>query len=63
MFNILPLQILLLIKFVHNFVSSNPFIVCSDELNYIKKELHREKDELIVKNKAGTLLCKAIEGK
>ena len=63
MFNILPLQILLLIKFVHNFVSSNPFIVCSDELNYIKKELHREKDELIVKNKAGTLLYKAIEGK
>ena len=59
----MPLQILLLIKFVYDFITSNPFIVCSEELNYIKKELHREGDELKVKQKAGTLLYKAYEGK
>jgi len=41
-------QVLVLVKFVCDFVSSNPFLVCSEELSFIRRELHREGDELKV---------------
>lgn len=44
-----------LVKFVYEFISSNPFIVCSEELSHVKKQLLREGDELKVKQKAGSL--------
>jgi len=56
-------QVIELVSFLCDFVSTNPFIVCSDELSYIKKELFREGDELKVKQKAGAISYKAIQGK
>ena len=56
-------QVMVLLKFVCEFVSSNPFIVCSDELSYIKKELVRDGDDLKVKQKAGTLRYVARQGR
>ena len=52
-----------LAKFVSEFVSTNPFIVCSEELSYIKKQLLREGDELKVKQKAGSLHYVAHQGR
>ena len=56
-------QVVTLLKFVSDFVASNPFLVCSEELNFIKKELCRDGDDLKVKQKAGVLHYKAYEGK
>ena len=56
-------QILVLVKFINEFVVSNPFMVCSDELSFIKKELVREGDELKVKQKLGTIHYKAYQGR
>ena len=56
-------QVLLLVKFVNEFIVSNPFIVCSDELSYVKKQLYRERDELKVKQKAGVIQYKAYQGR
>ena len=52
-----------LLRFVCEFITSNPFIVCSEELSYIKKELLRDGDELKVKQKAGTLHYVARQGR
>lgn len=55
-------QVLFLVRFVSDFISSNPFIVCPDELAHIKKELFREGDQLRVKQKAGVIHYKACQG-
>lgn len=55
------LQVLVLVKFVNEFIVSNPFIVCSDELSFIKKQLQREGDEVKVKQKAGVIQYKACQ--
>ena len=55
------MQVLVLVKFVNEFIVSNPFIVCSDELSYVKKELQREGDEVKVKQKAGLIQYKAYQ--
>ena len=52
-----------LVKFVCEFISSNPFIVSSDELSYIKKQLLREGDDLKIKQKAGSLHYRASQGR
>ncbi len=52
-----------LVRFICEFVSTNPFIVCSEELSYVKKQLLREGDELKVKQKAGSLHYVAYQGK
>ena len=52
-----------MVKFVVEFIVSNPFIVCSDELSFIKKQLHREGDEIKVKQKAGIIQYKAYQGR
>ena len=57
------MQILVLVKFVADFIVSNPFIVCSDELSFIKKQLHREGDVIKVKQKAGIIQYKAHQGR
>ena len=57
------MQVLVLVKFVVEFIVSNPFIVCSDELNFIKKQLHREGDEIKVKQKAGVIQYRAYQGR
>lgn len=51
------------VNFVCDFIRSNPFIVCSEELSHIKKELVREGDELKVKQKAGSLQYTAYQQK
>ena len=51
----------MLVKFVNEFIVSNPFIVCSDELNFIKKQLQRAGDEVKVKQKAGVIRYKAYQ--
>ena len=56
------LQVLVLVKFVVDFISSNPFIVCSDELSFIKKQLYRDRDDIKVKQKAGVVQYKAYQG-
>ena len=56
-------QVLVLVKFVNEFIVSNPFIVCSDELSFIKKQLYREKDEMKVKQKTGVIHYKAYQGR
>ena len=41
---------------MRKFLDDNPLIVCSEELQYIKKKLlDSEKDELKVKQRAGVL--------
>lgn len=52
-------QVMEVVKFVCDFITSNPFIVCSEELSYIKKQLLRDGDELKVKQKAGSLHYRA----
>ena len=52
-----------LVRFLCEFMSSNPFVVCSEELGYVKKQLLRDGDELKVKQKAGTLRYVARQGK
>ena len=42
-----------LLVFVKHFLDENPFIACSDEIMYIKKELVSEHDDLKLKQKAG----------
>ncbi len=49
--------------FVSGFILSNPFIVSSEELSYIKKQLVREGDELKIKQKSGSLLYRAQQGR
>ena len=56
-------QVAVLVKFVSEFIASNAFIVCSDELSYIKKELYRDGDEIKVKHKTGAVHYKAYEGR
>jgi hypothetical protein len=50
-----------LVKFVNEFIVSNPFIVCSDELSFIKRQLQREGDEVKVKQKAGVIQYRACQ--
>ena len=54
---------LVLVKFVCDFVSSNPFLVCSEELSFIRRELHREGDELKVRQRAGSIQYHAQQGR
>ncbi len=56
-------QVLFLVTFVSEFLSSNPFIVCPEELAHIKKELFREGDQLRVKQKAGVIYYRACQGR
>ena len=56
-------QLLVLVKFVNEFIVSNPFMVCSDELSFIKKDLTREGDEVKIKKKSGTIQYKAFQGR
>ena len=53
----------MLVRFVVDFINSNPFIVCSDELSFIKKQLHRHGDEMKVKQKTGVVQYKAYQGR
>ena len=43
------------------FLRNNPFVVCSEELNYVKRELVREGDSLKVKHKTGVILYRATQ--
>ena len=56
-------QVLVLVRFVCDFISNNPFLVCSEELSFIRKELHREGDELKVRQRAGSVLYRAYQGR
>ena len=56
-------QVVPIIKFINEFVVENPFIVCSEELSYVRKELCRAGDEVKVRQKAGTIRYKAIQGR
>lgn len=56
-------QLLPLIKFINEFITSNPFMVCPEELSFIKKELIREQDEVKIKQKSGTIHYKAFQGR
>lgn len=53
---------MVVMDFLCEFISSNPFIVCSEELSYIKKQLFTDRDELKVKKKTGSLHYVAREG-
>ena len=46
---------------MNEFLSNNPFVVCSEELNYVKHELAREGDNVRVKHKTGVILYKATQ--
>jgi hypothetical protein len=48
-------------SYVCEFISSTPFIVCSEEINYIKNNIVREGDELKLKHKAGGIYYKAYQ--
>lgn len=56
-------QLMTLVKFINNFIVSNPFLVCSNELSFIKKDLTREGDEIKIKQKSGTIHYKAFDGR
>lgn len=55
------LQILHLVEFINDFLSNNPFVVCSEELNHVKHELAREGDSVKVKHKTGIILYRATQ--
>ena len=50
-------------EFVDGFLTNNPFIVCSEELNHVKHRLVRGGDSLKVKHKTGVILYKATQGR
>lgn len=52
---VLFVQILSVLLFVKRFIDDNPFIACSDEVTYIKKELVGEQDDVKLKQKAGVV--------
>ena len=56
-------QLLHLIKFINEFIISNPFMVCPEELSFIKKELIKDVDEVKIKQKSGTIQYKACQGR
>ena len=51
------------LEFIVQFLKDNPFVVCPDELSHVKKELSRGSDEVKVRQKAGTIVYKAMEGR
>lgn len=49
-------------EFINDFLSNNPFVVCSEELNHVKHNLAaREGDSVRIKHKTGVILYKAIQ--
>ena len=56
-------QVVAAARFVRNFIWDNRFVVCSEELSFIKKELICDEDTLKVKQKLGVLHIKAIKNK
>ncbi|CAH1798516.1 unnamed protein product [Owenia fusiformis] len=51
-------QIILIAKFVDQFLEENPLCVCSDEISYIKNKLITEKDEFKLKQKNSQVIMK-----
>ncbi|CAI8038237.1 hypothetical protein GBAR_LOCUS21320 [Geodia barretti] len=56
-------QIVHLVRFVSEFLTNNPFVVCSEELNHVKHKLASEADTLKVKRKTGVILYKATQNR
>ncbi|XP_071941194.1 uncharacterized protein [Antedon mediterranea] len=54
-------QVLPVLVFIRQFLEDNAFVVCSDELSFIKKELITSEDELKVKQKSGILIANVFE--
>jgi hypothetical protein len=46
---------------MNDFLSNNPFVVCSEELNHVKHHLAREGDSVRVRHKTGVILYKATQ--
>jgi len=56
-------QIVAAARFVRDFIWENRFVVCSEELSFIKKELVSGDDVLKVKQKLGVVHIKAVKNK
>lgn len=56
-------QVVAAARFVRDFIWENRFVVCSEELSFIKKELVCKDDVLKVKQKLGVIHIKAVKNK
>ena len=56
-------QVVAAARFVRDFIWENRFVVCSEELSFIKKELICGDDVLKVKQKLGVIHIKAVKNK
>ncbi|XP_065831503.1 uncharacterized protein [Oscarella lobularis] len=55
-------QVLSLLLFVKSAVDNNPFLACSDEVNYVKNEIVRDgKDEIKIRQKSGKIILRINE--
>lgn len=50
-------------KFISKFLDENPLMVCSEEVTYVKKSLIDSQDDLKIKQKAGVLRYKIVQGR
>ena len=57
------LQIISMTKFISKFLDENPLMVCSEEVTYVKKSLVDVQDDLKIKQKAGVLRYKIVQGR
>ena len=56
-------QILPITKFIRTFIDETPLCVCSDEIQYIKRNLLKDSDEMKLKQKTSQVVLKLNEGK
>ena len=54
-------QILQLVTLLKRFIDENPLCVCSEEINYMKKDLLRDTDEVKLKQKTSQVVLKLKE--
>ena len=50
-----------MINFLKRFLDENPLCVCSDEINYMKRDLLKDTDELKLKQKTSQVVLKLKE--
>ncbi|XP_023931502.1 uncharacterized protein LOC106155069 [Lingula anatina] len=51
-------QVLMVLKFIRNFIQENPLCVCSEEISFIKKDLLQDCDDIKLKQKLSQIILK-----
>lgn len=56
------MQILIVLKFIRNFIDENPLCCCSEEISEVKQAVAREGDDIKLRQKSSSLSICAAEG-